>query len=115
MSSQVIYSEEKPTVIDMLNAHIEKRVDSIIAMTIEEAEAHVEKMRWEFNFTAKELARKTFVRGSIEPLETTESVLEKIKRRQPTKKQGRKRKTAREKMKALGCYTDKQLDDMGVK
>ncbi|KKK92475.1 hypothetical protein LCGC14_2702570 [marine sediment metagenome] len=118
MAAPIIYSEKKPDVIDMLNKHIEKRLDCIQAMSIEETEIHVEKLRWEFRYSVKELERKTLHKRQTEPLADSESVLERIKRKQPTKKskkQGRKKKTPREKMKALGIYTDEQLTAMGVK
>ena len=118
MSAPIIYSEKKPDVIDMLNAHIVEKADLIRAMTIEETENHIEKLRYEFSFSIRDLERKTLHKRQTEPLVDSESILERIKRKQPTsksKKQGRKKKTPREKMKALGIYTDEQLTAMGVK
>ena len=118
MPTPITFSKEKPDVIDMLNKHIVKRLDPIRAMSIEETEIHVEKLRWEFNYSVRELERKTIHKRQTEPLVDSESVLERIKRKQPTKKskkQGRKKKTPRERMKALGIYTDEQLTAMGVR
>lgn len=117
MSKAIIFSEDKPNVIDMLNKHIDKMVDIIRTMTIEQVEVHVELLRWEFNYAAKVLEKKKVSAFKVAPLEDGESVLERIQKRTPAKKKGqsRKKRTAKEKLLALGIYTEAQIEAMGVK
>ena len=117
MSKEIIFSQEKPNVIDMLNKHIDKTVDPIRAMNIEQVEIHVEILRWELKYSIERLKKLGSVNFNVTALETSESVLERIKKRTPkrTKGQGKKKRTAREKLLALGIYTDEQIEAMGVK
>lgn len=116
MAKPIVYSKEKPDVIAMLNAHIEKVVDPIRAMSFEKLEGHVECLRWEFEYSIKMLDRKKVNAFKVAPLETGDSVLEKIQKRTPKrKKQGRKKRSPRETLKALGIYSDDQITAMGIK